>query len=130
MAEWLIRSSESLKLWGAVAITKAKSGKTMMAKTLCGKLAGQEKPFMESANMSIISDSVNGAKITSITNERIEFKVPSSRGGYHIVSYADGAWSCTCEDHYYRHRICKHIREAKHLLSHFTTKAIESEEVY
>lgn len=73
--------------------------------------------------------SSNDAEILSICNNRIMFKIPSSRDGYHFVTWQNGAWECTCEDHKYRHTLCKHIEESKDLLEDFTCKVVDCEKV-
>lgn len=57
-------------------------------------------------------------ELVKMTSEYIYFKVPSSRGGTHDVIYnrKTQEWSCTCEDYWYRKRVCKHTRMAKEFL--------------
>ena len=58
--------------------------------------------------------SSNDAEILSICNNRIMFKIPSSRDGYHFVTW---------------HTLCKHIEESKDLLEDFTCKVVDCEKV-
>lgn len=69
------------------------------------------------------------AEILHICNNRVMFKIPSSRDGYHFVTYTPKGWECTCEHHQYRGAICKHIDEAKDLLFDFTQKVVACDEV-
>lgn len=57
-------------------------------------------------------------QLKSITKEVIVVEVPSSRDGAHQVIFnkVTGEISCTCEDFFYRNRLCKHIREAQRFL--------------
>lgn len=54
-------------------------------------------------------------KIVKITEKYILFEVESSRGGTHDVIFdrQTHEWSCTCEDYWYRKRVCKHCYKAK-----------------
>lgn len=61
-----------------------------------------------------------------LAKDIITVEVPSSRGGYHKVKYniITDEYSCTCEDFFYRGRICKHIKIAKDFIEetlHITT---------
>lgn len=69
------------------------------------------------------------AEILSICNHRVIFKIPSSRDGYHFVTYTPEGWECTCEHHQYRSAICRHIKESKDLLFDFTTEVCANEDV-
>ena len=57
-------------------------------------------------------------QLKSISKEVIVVEVPSSRNGVHQVIFnkVTGECSCTCEDFFYRKRLCKHITEAKEFL--------------
>lgn len=71
------------------------------------------------------------AKIIGISNETIEFLVPSSRNGYHNVTYnrATDSWTCTCEHHYFRIAYCKHMEQAKQVLNELNSKIQESKKI-
>jgi hypothetical protein len=32
---------------------------------------------------------------------------------YSVTRLPDGSWSCSCPDHQYRHKVCKHITKAR-----------------
>lgn len=38
------------------------------------------------------------------------WEVSGSNGNKHIVAHDWDGWMCTCEDHFYRKRFCKHMR--------------------
>jgi len=46
--------------------------------------------------------------VTSIDGDLWE--VTGSNNATHIVAHDWDGWMCTCEDHYFRHRFCKHMR--------------------
>lgn len=57
------------------------------------------------------------ARILSSSDEGTIFECPSSSSDFvHTVSWDsfDG-WFCTCEDYFYRHSFCKHMKECKEL---------------
>ena len=60
---------------------------------------------------------MNDLKLT-LTGNIVTVEVPSSRGGNHKVQYniETDEYCCTCEDFFYRERVCKHIREAKEFI--------------
>ena len=70
-------------------------------------------------------------RIVNISKKYILFKVESSRGGTHDVIFnrRTKEWSCTCEDYFYRKRVCKHCYQAKSyimkLLYQFTEINVE-----
>ena len=41
------------------------------------------------------------------------WEVSGSKGTTHIVAHDWDGWMCTCEDHYYRKRVCKHMKLCK-----------------
>lgn len=53
-------------------------------------------------------------KLKIINPKYMVFEVESSRGGTHDVIYdrKNHKWSCTCEDYFYRKRMCKHCKQA------------------
>ena len=57
-------------------------------------------------------------QLKSISKEVIVVEVPSSRDGTHQVVFnkVTGEASCTCEDFFYRNRLCKHIKQAQEFL--------------
>lgn len=57
-------------------------------------------------------------QLKQITTEVIVVEVPSSRDGNHQVVFnkITGEISCTCEDFFYRKRLCKHIHQARKFL--------------
>ena len=59
------------------------------------------------------------AKIVGISNEEIIFCIPSSRDGFHFVTYDRilGAWTCTCEHYQFRGGYCRHMKISKELLA-------------
>ena len=61
---------------------------------------------------------MNQINLKSITKEVIVVEVPSSRDGNHEVIFnkVTGEISCTCEDFFYRKRLCKHIHQARKFL--------------
>lgn len=65
----------------------------------------------------------NKAKIIGISNEEINFLVPSARNGMHNVVYnrISNSWTCTCEHHNYRIAYCKHMKQAKELFDQLNT---------
>ena len=71
------------------------------------------------------------AKIIGMTNEEIHFLIPSSRNGYHNVTYnrCTDTWTCTCEHYHYRVAYCKHMEQAKELLVDIVEKAIISKNI-
>ena len=71
------------------------------------------------------------AKIIGISNETIEFLIPSTRNGYHNVTYnrSTNSWSCTCEHHTYRIAYCKHMEQAKKLLNQLNTEVQDCKKV-
>ena len=60
----------------------------------------------------------NMVRIVNISKKYILFKVESSRGDTHDVIFnrESHEWSCTCEDYFYRKRVCKHCYQAKSYL--------------
>lgn len=54
-------------------------------------------------------------RIVNVSKKYILFEVESSRGGTHDVIFnrETQEWSCTCEDYFYRKRVCKHCFQAK-----------------
>lgn len=38
------------------------------------------------------------------------WEVEGSHDTVHIVAYDWDGWMCTCEDHFYRHSFCKHMK--------------------
>lgn len=71
------------------------------------------------------------AKIIGISNETVEFLVPSSRNGYHNVTYnrSTDSWTCTCEHHNYRIAYCKHMQTAKALVEELNNAIQQSENI-
>ena len=71
------------------------------------------------------------ARIIGINNETIEFLVPSTRNGYHNVTYnrTTDSWTCTCEHYNYRIQYCKHMEQAKKLLNELNQQIQQSEKV-
>jgi len=69
----------------------------------------------------------NMVKIKNISKKYILFEVESSRGGTHDVIFNRGTheWSCTCEDYFYRKRVCKHCYQAKSYLMKLLFKLTE-----
>ena len=41
------------------------------------------------------------------------WEVSGSNGATHIVAHDWDGWMCTCPDHYYRKRECKHMKVCK-----------------
>lgn len=48
------------------------------------------------------------SKITS--QDGTLWEVEGSNDNVHIVAHDWDGWMCTCEDHFFRHRFCKHMR--------------------
>lgn len=71
----------------------------------------------------------NDAEILFVRNDKVMFKIPSSRDGYHLVAWENGVWKCTCEHHKYRHTLCKHIEESKDMLEDLTWRVVDCDEV-
>lgn len=46
--------------------------------------------------------------VTSVDGDLWE--VTGSNGETHIVAHDWDGWMCTCADHFYRHRFCKHMK--------------------
>ncbi len=72
---------------------------------------------------------MDDVKVVSINSEEIEFLVKSSRNGYHSTKYnrVMDAWSCTCEWYGYRGGYCRHMKEAKKLISDINVQVQKSE---
>ena len=59
------------------------------------------------------------SKVTS--QDGTLWEVSGSNGETHIVAHDWDGWMCTCPDHYYRHRFCKHMKacaESESITSH------------
>ncbi len=49
--------------------------------------------------------------LSKVTNQDgTLWEVSGSKDTTHIVACDFDGWMCTCEDHYYRHRFCKHMK--------------------
>lgn len=60
--------------------------------------------------------SIGAVKLTpfQVSDLRYHREVSGSNGEtYIVVQRADGDWRCSCPDHMYRQRACKHIQEAR-----------------
>lgn len=66
------------------------------------------------------------SKVTS--QDGILWEVTGSNGETHIVACDWDGWMCTCADHYYRKRFCKHMRVCAESES-ITSTALFCEEV-
>lgn len=71
--------------------------------------------------------------IKQMTPNYITFEVDSdSRNLKHeiIFNRITREWSCTCEDFFYRKRMCKHTRQCKELLNSLIFECNTSNKIY
>ena len=63
----------------------------------------------------------NYIHLTESTDETLTFEVKSeSRNEIHNVYFdINNGWLCTCEQYYYRHKPCKHMRQAQEYYKRF-----------
>lgn len=100
----------------------------------CGYTGLDSNPFGEYDYYPIKVDEVKGVDAVELLTNKVKhlqglldwerktkrFTVPSSsiRGKFHEVSiYPSGSSSCTCEDHKFRGKDCKHIKDVLKMVS-------------